>query len=305
MGKVGMNSKILLGIFVIAGLIVSPYYANDIFAEEKNSVIDSTSWNMGEIQWLEASYPSSGVGHVRVIDPDMNLNPKEVDYFDVDVWSDSDFAGIDLTVTETNYATGIFEGTVFFTTTDNSSGHRLRVGNGDTIYSKYEDNTLPDSHTKNQLDVIHTASIQGTPDSIIDDRVSLDKKSYSWTDKIYVTIIAPEYNLDSDLIEKIDASEQYRVTVTTRHFEIDDYQLVETGADTGIFTGKIILNENEFYDINSNGDDGISVLFEYEEDKTAIGSAPIIWDSFETVDDAPFFGIFVYFDNLISWIFGN
>ena len=300
-----MNSKFLLGIFVIAGLIVSPYYANDIFAEEKNSVIDSTSWNMGEIQWLEASYPGTGTSVVRIIDPDMNLDPKAVDNFDVDVWSDSDFAGIDLTVTETNYATGIFEGTVFFTTTDNSSGHRLRVGNGDTIYSKYEDNTVPELHTKNKLDVISTASIQGTPNSIIDDRVSLDKKSYSWTDKIYVTIIAPEYNLDNDSIEKIDASEQYLVTVTTRHFEIDDYQLVETGADTGIFTGKIILNENEFYDINSNGDDGISVLFEYEEDKTAIGSAPIIWDSFETVDDAPYFGIFVYLDNLISWIMGK
>ena len=38
---------------------------------------------------------------------------------------------------------------------------------------------------------------------------------------------------------------------------------------------------------------------------TAIGSAPIMWNSFETVDDAPFFGIFVYLDNLISWIFGN
>ncbi len=260
-----MNSKLLL--FVVAGLIVSSYYANDIFAEEKNSV--------GQIQWLEASYPASGTGVVRIVDPDMNLDPKAVDNFDVDVWSDSDFAGIYPTVSETGAATGIFEGTVFFTTTDDSSGHRLRVGNGDTIYSKYEDNTLPDSHTKNKLDEISTASIQGTPDSIIDDRISLDKKSYTWTDKIYVTIIAPEHNLDSDLIEKIDASEQYRVTVTTRHFEIEDYQLVETGVDTGIFAGEIALSGNEFYDVNSNWDDGISVIFEYAEDKVAIGSAPI------------------------------
>lgn len=300
-----MNFKFLLGIFVIVGLIVSPYYTNDIFAEEENSVIVSTSLNMVNIQWFEASYPASGTGHVRVIDPDMNLDPKAVDNFDVDVWSDTDFAGIDLTVTETGASTGIFEGTVFFSTTDHSSGHRLRVGNGDTIYSKYEDNTLPDSHTKNHLDVISTASIQGTPNSIIDDRVSLDKKSYSWTDKVYVNIIAPEHNLDSNLIEKIDASEQYRVTVTTRYFEIDDYQLVETDIDSGIFTGEIILNENEFYDINSTGNDGISVLFEYVDDKVAIGSATIIGNSFETVDDAPFFGIFVYLDNLISWIFGN
>ena len=48
----------------------------------------------------------------------MNLDPESVDNFDVDVWSDSDAGGIDLTVTETNEATGIFEGTVFFTVDD-------------------------------------------------------------------------------------------------------------------------------------------------------------------------------------------
>ena len=60
----------------------------------------------------------------------MNLNPEAVGNFDVDVWPDSDAGGIDLTVTETNEATGIFEGTVFFTVVDESSGHRLRVAEG-------------------------------------------------------------------------------------------------------------------------------------------------------------------------------
>ena len=40
----------------------------------------------------------------------MNLNPEEFDNFQIDVWSDSDAGGIDLTVTETDNATGIFEG---------------------------------------------------------------------------------------------------------------------------------------------------------------------------------------------------
>ena len=57
---------------------------------------------MGEVQWLEASYPANGTGAVRIIDPDMNLDPEAVDNFDVDMWSDSDAAGINLTVTETN-----------------------------------------------------------------------------------------------------------------------------------------------------------------------------------------------------------
>ena len=117
-------------------------------------------WNIGEVQWLEASYPASGTGVVRVIDPDMNLAPEAVDNFNADVWSDSDAGGIDLTVTETNEATGIFEGTVFFTTTDESSGHRLRVAEGDTVTAEYEDNTLPNPYTTaDELDISATSLI--------------------------------------------------------------------------------------------------------------------------------------------------
>jgi translation initiation factor IF-1 len=131
------------------------------FSEDETVVGSSLiRWNIGETQWLEASYPASGTGVVRVVDPDVNLNPESVDNFDVDVWSDSDAGGIDLTVTETNEATGIFEGTVFFTTTDESSGHRLRVAEGDTITAEYEDNTLPDPYTRaDELDITGTAII--------------------------------------------------------------------------------------------------------------------------------------------------
>ncbi|WP_428325846.1 hypothetical protein [Nitrosopumilus sp.] len=129
---------------------------------EDETVVGSAliRWNIGEVQWLEASYPASGTGVVRIIDPDMNLDPEAVDNFDVDVWSDSDAGGIDLTVTETNEATGIFEGTVFFTVTDESSGHRLRVAEGDTVTAEYEDNTLPDPYTTaDELDITATSLI--------------------------------------------------------------------------------------------------------------------------------------------------
>lgn len=138
------------------GLTVSYEFSED------ETVVGSAliRWNIGEVSFLEASYPASGTGVVRVIDPDMNLNPEAVDNFNVDVWSDSDAGGIDLTVTETNEATGIFEGTVFFTTTDDSSGHRLRVAEGDTVTAEYQDNTLPDPYTTaDELDITGTAFI--------------------------------------------------------------------------------------------------------------------------------------------------
>ena len=138
------------------GLTVSFEFSED------ETVVGSAliRWNIGEVQWLEASYPASGTGVVRIIDPDMNLDPEAVDNFDADVWSDSDAGGIDLTVTETNEATGIFEGTVFFTTTDESSGHRLRVAEGDTVTAEYQDNTLPDPYTTaDELDIAATSLI--------------------------------------------------------------------------------------------------------------------------------------------------
>jgi hypothetical protein len=39
---------------------------------------------------------ASGTGVVRIIDPDMNLDPEAVDNFNVDVWSDSDAGGMTL-----------------------------------------------------------------------------------------------------------------------------------------------------------------------------------------------------------------
>jgi hypothetical protein len=104
-------------------------------------------WNIGEVKWLEASYPANGQGVLQIVDPDMNLNPKAVDKFDTNVWSDSDSGGIKLTMTETGESTGIFQGTVYFTTNFQSSGNRLHVAEGDTVTGEYRDRTLPPPYT--------------------------------------------------------------------------------------------------------------------------------------------------------------
>ena len=133
------------------------------FSEDETVFTSSIiRWNIGDVQWLEASYPASGTGVLRVIDPDMNLNPEAVDNFDVNIASDTDASGITLTITETNEATGIFEGTVFFTTTGGSSGHRLRVSEGDTVTADYADGTLPLPYTTNDQVSITSTTIIGT-----------------------------------------------------------------------------------------------------------------------------------------------
>ncbi|MDA8002528.1 MAG: hypothetical protein MPL62_14715, partial [Alphaproteobacteria bacterium] len=140
------------------GITVSYEYSED------ETVVGSSliRWNIGETEWLAASYPASGTGVVRVIDPDMNLNPEAVDNFPITVTSDSVASGISLTVTETSQAAGIFEGTVFFTTSDAPSGSRLRVAEGDTVTAEYDDKTLPEPHSRGDELTISATTIIGT-----------------------------------------------------------------------------------------------------------------------------------------------
>ncbi len=229
-------------IFALIGL--AAYVVPEVYAEQSDPVLESSIlWEVGKIQWLEDLYSPDGTAVVRVIDPDMNRIHGEIENFDVDVWSNTDLAGIDLTVTETSMSSGVFEGTVFFSTTDDSSGHRLRISQGDTIFSKYADVTIPKSDYDDLSVLIDAAMINGENSmQKIEDRIVLDKESYEWGDAVTITITAPELNMDSKSIEEINNPEKFPVEITTRHFEIKEFSLVETDVDTGVFSGKVTLN---------------------------------------------------------------
>ena len=100
-------------------------------------------WNVGEVQWLEADYAATGSGVVRVTDPDMNTNPDVVDDIGIVVYSDTSLGGVDLTATETQESSGVFEGVVEFDPYAASQGHRLQVSEGDIVTAAYDDETLP------------------------------------------------------------------------------------------------------------------------------------------------------------------
>ena len=118
--------------------------------------------------------------------------------------------------------------------------------------------------------------------------VELDKKMYAWNDKVYITVKAPDHNFDSDLIDEIGNNDSYPLKVSTRNFDLDNYKLVETGTNTGIFTGEVMLvgdtgNTNNVSTgkgptdgmMPAGRDDGVTVSFEFSEDETVVGSALI------------------------------
>lgn len=71
--------------------------------------------------------------------------------------------------------------------------------------------------------------------------IRLDKKYYAWTDKIRITVFAPEWNTRRHGIDTIGADREHAIKVATREKELKPFKLVETGPDTGVFAGEVYL----------------------------------------------------------------
>ena len=59
--------------------------------------------------------------------------------------------------------------------------------------------------------------------------VHFDKKVYTWTDKVHITVTSPFHNFDSDAVEEIGATQPYAIRMHTSNSDMDSYKLVETG----------------------------------------------------------------------------
>lgn len=91
-----------------------------------------------KVKWDKPNYFANDTGIIQVTDKDMNLDNGKVDSFVIHVWSDTDHTGIQLTVTETDESSGIFESKVFFTIADKSSGTTLLVE--DAVWAEHKSN---------------------------------------------------------------------------------------------------------------------------------------------------------------------
>jgi len=117
-------------------------------------------WSIDTIQFSEENYFSDKTALLRVVDPDLNLNPESLDHIPIKVSSDSDNAGIKINAIETSEESGVFIATITFTQNKSSSGNRLFVMPGDTIFAKYDDHTLPKPYsTSDSLEIKTSAKI--------------------------------------------------------------------------------------------------------------------------------------------------
>ena len=114
-------------------------------------------WNVGTINFVEELFLEKSAT-VRVIDADMNLNPEAIDHLPIQLFSDSDVAGIEVNAIETSESSGSFVATVSLSQNSPSSGNRLYSLPGDKIFAKYNDHTLPKPHSTSDHLAVETVA---------------------------------------------------------------------------------------------------------------------------------------------------
>ena len=128
--------------------------------------------------------------------------------------------------------------------------------------------------------------------------IYFDKPSYTWTDKVRITIVAPSWNANADGIDTIGGIDTHAVSVRTRGHELSPYRLAETDPSSGVFTGEVILT-GFGHDADGDGspdtvprtsgsgptggyleagrDDAVTVSFEFRRNLVLVESAPVGW----------------------------
>ena len=142
-----------------SSITVSFEFADGVVLTESVPV----SWNVATIQFTNDEFFSNEQISVKVVDVDMNLNPEAIDQIPIQIYSDSDVAGIILDAIETSENSGVFVGTISLSQSSTSSGNRLFSVPGDQVFAKYDDYTLPKPYSiSDNIELLTSATIDSS-----------------------------------------------------------------------------------------------------------------------------------------------
>jgi len=163
-------------------------------------------WNIGDIRFDKSNYSIGQTANIKVIDPDMNLNPEAIDQIEIQVSSNSDVAGITVNAIETSEESGLFVGTVSFSQSQTSSGNRLYALPGNSLLAKYDDYTLPSPYsTSDNLEIsVNSEFISDIPPT---ERVFLEKNFL--TNSLGELISNPTADEQLQIVGKVQNNQGY------------------------------------------------------------------------------------------------
>jgi hypothetical protein len=230
---------------------------------------------LAEIMFNKSSYKPDESGIFSVISNNDNINPDGIDSIQVRLKSSTDPNGLLITLTETQVNTGIFETQFSLSTSLASAGTRLKVSAGDTVTVTYLDQTTPSGAPAN---VVGTATVSGasttptptptpTPAPKTIAEIYFDKTTYGLNDVVRFEIHTNDDNVDVNTAQSIQAS----VKSTTDPTGLT-ITLVESGANTGIFSATISLTNQASTGTKLKVSPGDTVTVTYLDQTTPSGA---------------------------------
>ena len=277
--------------------ILSVTYTDSSDATGQSSdVSDSAIFNIGTAT-LSVDAPEYTIeqkAFVTLVDYDRNYDSdtrEMIDLREID-WAGSadatlyngEFDASPPFLRETEANSGIFLTEITIPKSVDDNGPEA-VERGETVSLTYTDHSPAgaDRPGTGDRDIETSFTISRTGASL-----TLDKDVYSWRDRVTITVVAPDFNIDALAIESV--GDNGEVNIRSQLDEDETITLTETGPNTGIFQGTVDLGGFE-YDVASGitvqpanmlqvaNEDGISVTFTYDEDeRDLIQSALIRWN---------------------------
>ena len=274
--------------YIVRGTHGSSYAEDSFVIEQRVPVIQSD----------KSVYVIGSDMILTVIDPDADKDNEVAEFAgnreDSKVIIESEYSKIDgCKLMETGNSTGIFQVIIRIwgtkkngaaTTPQNFSGKIIDKIQGINTKNGFIGGKRGDKITisyKNSTNVVSMSVFISNFGATIE----MDQKEYYQTDKVYITIVAPDSNLDPQKVDEIGQKPKSMIQIRTSTDKLDNYKLVETGTDTGIFTGEIQLmpinekpsklEDSEDGILCCNEKDFIEIVFTCFENEVIIGRAII------------------------------
>ncbi len=257
---------------------INVYYMDEFDEIGKNATITASALvltHTGVLSVDKTVVPPGGNITVTVKDEDWNIDPSIMDVIPavkaeawggVDVWTTTSRREnrVPIQLVETGPNTGEFKGVIIL-------GVTIPASPGDLVTITYYDEQNAVGRKVKTVQTVEVASSTA--------KVLLNKEVYSLNELVTVTIIDPDRNEDPNFVETIRADEVC-IKSTSQHVEVNLAKpLVETGPNTGTFTGTFQLKALPQTPIYQAGvcyvqqDDGLTVT--YIDPKTAEGKANV------------------------------
>ena len=192
------------------GSIITVTYNDPTDASgNENSVSDSATFDLRNavLQSDKSTYVIGQDALLTLIEPDLNLDSDSQEALPLTIikWeSDADdaflsngaFGAVPSNLRETDVNTGIFQ--VVITIPETINGNALERGEEITLIYTDDGPSGADIVGETDRDVelqIETSNFGAT--------IELDQNVYTWTDKVFITAVASDYNFDSNVIDEI------------------------------------------------------------------------------------------------------